>query len=115
LCQRYYFKTTGGATNSSPLSVGFVDTTTTAIVANYFPIEMRTDPTAVETTGTAADYRIRRAGGSTACSAVPSFFSTTRTSGATVFTVASGLTAGQGVLGGTVSANTGFLAWSAEL
>ena len=115
LCQRYYFKTIGGATTSSPLGVGFIDTATTAVVATYFPVEMRTDPAAVETNGTASDYRVRRTGGSTVCSAVPSFFSTTRNSGATTFTVASGLTTGQAAFGGTSSANVGFLAWSAEL
>jgi hypothetical protein len=115
LCQRYYFKTLGGATNSSPLGVGFSDTTTAAIVATYFPVEMRTDPTSVETSGTATEYRVRRAGSSTVCSVVPSFFSTTKNSAGTTFTVASGLTAGQGCFGGTVAANTGYLAWSAEL
>ena len=115
LCQRYYFKTVGGATNSSPLGIGFVDTTTTAVVATYFPITMRTDPASLEQTGTAGDYRVRRTGSSVACSSVPTFFSATTNSAASVFTVASGLTAGQGCLGGTVTANTGYLAWSAEL
>jgi hypothetical protein len=115
LCQRYYFKITGGATTSSPLGVGFCDTTTVAVVATYFPVAMRTDPTAVETTGTAGDYRVRRASTSTVCSVVPAFFSTTTNSAATSFTVASGLSAGAGVFGATVTANTGFLAWSAEL
>ena len=115
LCQRYYYKTVGGATNSSPLGIGFVDTTTTAVVATYFPIAMRTDPASLEQTGTSGDYRVRRTGSSVVCSSVPTFFSATTNSAASVFTVASGLTAGQGCLGGTVTANTGYLAWSAEL
>ena len=115
LCQRYYFKTSGGPTNSAPLGVGFIDSSTVAVVSTYFPVDMRTAPTSLEQSGTAGHYRVRRTGSGVNCSVVPSFFSATSNSAASSFTVASGLTAGQACLGGTTTADTGFLAWSAEL
>jgi hypothetical protein len=75
---------------------------------------MRTNPTALEQTGTAGNYSIYNASGETACSAVPTFLFASTDSAASVFTVASGLTAGQGLFGITNS-TTSYLAWSAEL
>jgi hypothetical protein len=115
LCQRYYYKLGAtGATASSPFGVGFIDTTTTAIVATYFPVPLRAVPTALEQSGTAADYRIRRTGTAIVCSSVPTFFSATTQSAASTFTVATTQTVGQAAFG--ANANTdAYLAWSAEL
>jgi hypothetical protein len=115
LCQRYYYKLVGAGT-SSPLSIGFVESSTTAICATFFPVELRVKPTALEQTGTASNYRVRYGGGgATACSSVPSFWEATKTSAATLFTVASGLTSGQAAFGANNIADTPYLAWSAEL
>jgi hypothetical protein len=115
LCQRYYFKITGGASSSCPFGVGFIDTSTTAVISTSFPVEMRTDPTSLEQDGTAGNYRIRRAGTAVNCSAVPTFFASTKSSAASTFTVGSAQTTGQSCFGGNTTSNTGFLAWSAEL
>ena len=76
---------------------------------------MRTAPTALEQTGTASNYRIRRSGGAaTNCSSVPTFSNATNNSLQIIFTVASGLTAGDGSILQSNGAGV-YLAWSAEL
>jgi hypothetical protein len=113
LCQRYYFKflVTSG---SSSFGSGFAESSTVALCVMNFPTSMRTAPSALETTGTAANYRIRYRGTNTACSVVPSNFANEATNATFRFTVASGLTAGDGVMGSTNSSSA-YLAWSAEL
>ncbi len=76
---------------------------------------MRAAPTALETTGTAADYRVFHAGTATTCSLVPSFNGASEYEIEFDSTVASGLTVGQGVMQGASNGITAFLAWSAEL
>jgi hypothetical protein len=79
-----------------------------------FPVTMRVAPTALEQTGTAANYSIAHANTSTAASAVPTFESATVNGASTNVTVASGLTAGQGSM--ARAANTAaYLGWSSEL
>ncbi len=111
MCQRYFnrvFLLNNGL-------IGFADTTTAAITMYYAPTTMRGTPT-LSTTGTAADYQIRKAGGSTNCSAVPTLTATSsdnqqfRVTG----TVASGLTAGDGALLNNSAGET-WIAFSAEL
>ena len=112
MCQRYFnrvFLFGNGL-------IGFADTTTAAITMYYAPTTMRSTPT-LSTTGTAADYQIRRSGtASTICSAVPTLTATSsdnqqfRVGG----TVASGLTAGDGVLLNNNAGET-WIAFSAEL
>ena len=111
MCQRYFnrvFLFGNGL-------IGFADTTTVAITMYYAPTTMRGTPT-LSTTGTAADYQIRKAGGSTNCSAVPTLTATSsdnqqfRVAG----TVASGLTAGDGALLNNSAGET-WIAFSAEL
>ena len=75
---------------------------------------MRRTPNAVEQSGTAAHYRIYHSNTSTICSAVPAFTDSNRDSITIRFTVASGLTAGQGS-NARVQNENGFLGWSAEL
>jgi hypothetical protein len=112
-CQRYYFRQTSAA--SDAFGVGFNNTTTTAFGLVYYPVIMRTAPTALEQSGTATNYRVRYTGSAAAtCSAVPTFGTADTNCALVVFTVASGLTAGQGM---TIESNasTAYLGWSAEL
>jgi hypothetical protein len=118
LCQTYYYKVQGSGTGASNLFTGYNQSTTSAQGITYFPVTMRDRPTALEQSGTAADYLVAHgAGSATACSAVPTYAGgATKDSALTTFTVASGLTAGQGSRGASASGNTNaYLGWSAEL
>jgi hypothetical protein len=112
LCQRYYYKIT---TTERPFCSGYNFNTTSARCFVPFPVAMRVAPTAIETTGTAANYRIFHAATATVCSSVPDFAGA-GTLGSDFFgTVSSGLTTGQGSVLGSASGATAFVAWSAEL
>jgi hypothetical protein len=113
-CQRYYYRWTPTAA-AQFAALAFVDSTTTALVCAQFPVSMRTRPTALEQSGTAGDYSLRITGATAVtCSAVPTFNSATEINSVFTYTVASGLTGGQGV--GARAVNTaGYLGWSAEL
>ena len=114
LCQRYYYKLQAIGVGSN-LAVGFNDSTTATLSVTQLPVSMRTSPTALEQTGTAADYSVRITGATAInCSAVPTFASVTVNTALTTFVVASGLTGGQGNTIRAVNANA-YLAWSAEL
>ena len=117
LCQRYYYKVVTAAAAPEVLAPnGFVDTSTTAFCWVQFPVSMRTAPTALEQTGTAANYQIRYGGGgSTNCSSVPTFNAASVWGARSLFTVASGLTAGQSVSLQTTATAGVYLGWSAEL
>ena len=114
LCQRYYYKATV-QTSNSPFGSAFMNSATEARGLVQFPVVLRTNPTALEQTGTATDYRVRYAAASTStCSAVPTFGAATTIMSFVNFTVASGLTAGQA---GFLESNStsSYLGWSAEL
>lgn len=114
MCQRYYYRLVVTAAAQS-LGSGYCSSTTVFLGATPFPVTMRTVPTALEQSGTAADYRIIIAAGTNvACSAVPTFSSASVSAADTTFTVASGLTAGQGGIPRSAAA-TAYLGWSAEL
>lgn len=115
-CQRYYFKTTPGAVNS-PFGVGWNINTTQAVIHTSFPVTMRVRPTILEQSGVANQYQIAHTTVATTCSAVPSLNVSAPDGASTFFTVASGLTAGQGSSGRTDATNgaNAYLAWSAEL
>ena len=112
LCQRYYYRSTIGG--SEVYGAGHCQATTSFRLFTPFSTTMRTSPTAVEQTGTAANYTVFVTGNTT-CSSVPSFGSATEYGAATNFTVASGLTAGNGGQARSASGVTSYLAWSAEL
>jgi len=113
LCQRYYYKNFPALSNAC-IGWGFNGSTTLAVVNGSFPVQMRVRPTALEQSGTASDYSVAHGATSTTCSSVPVFDApTTQNIYAVIFTVASGLTVGQGSQGRVGAA--GFLAWSAEL
>jgi len=112
-CQRYYYRVTNvGA--SRPYGNGFVSSTTVADFFQPYPVTMRDEPSALEQTGTAANYNVLTGTGSVACSSVPVYLQSTTWGAQYRFTVASGLTTGQAVF--SRGAVTGaYLGWSAEL
>jgi hypothetical protein len=117
LCQRYYYKITSSGTGYSIFGVGWNQSTTTTAANIMFPVTMRIRPTALEQSGTAANYAVLYLTSASTCSAVPTYGTGTNANSALVaFTVASTLTAGQG--SASTSDNnvaTAYLAWSAEL
>ena len=117
LCYRYYYKVKSSGTSYSNLGTGYNTATTTANVMVFFPVTLRTRPTALETSGTAGDYAIAHTNTATTCSAVPTYsVPSNEFQSLTIFTVSSGLTAGQGSRGCSDLNNANaFLAWSAEL
>jgi hypothetical protein len=111
-CQRYYYRAIVNDVGDH-FGSGFNKTTTIGMFFTPFPVTMRVAPTALEQTGTAANYSIAHANTSTAASAVPTFESATVNGASTNVTVASGLTAGQGSM--ARAANTAaYLGWSVE-
>ena len=114
LCQRYYYRQVATATGAR---MGLGQSTSTTLVIGYtsFPVTMRTSPTALEQTGTAANYLLTNsAGANVACSTVPIFNSADTFQANTVFNVASGLAAGNASFYVASAANI-YLGWSAEL
>lgn len=111
LCQRYYYRTPAGAGGG----VGWAGSATAAVGVGAFPVKMRTTPTGLEQSGTASDYSVAYKSTGTACSSVPIYNNQTTTdSWVVLFTIASGLTAGEGLQCRSATAN-GYLGWSAEL
>jgi hypothetical protein len=113
LCQRYYQKftvTAGGDVFCS----GMMNSTTTS--RNFIPflVPLRTNPTALEQSGTASDYAIFHGGTVTTCSAVPQFVVATVNGASIAATIASGGTAGNGTLL-RAATSSAYLGWSAEL
>jgi len=112
-CQRYYQRLQSRVADSI-VYVGYNAGTTSSRGTVYLPVSMRTNPTAVETTGTASDYNIRSGGSTTTCNSVPSFeFATTESIGLQ-FNVSSGLTSDAVSMCRFVNTDA-FLAWGAEL
>jgi hypothetical protein len=112
-CQRYYYRQTSGAAGQH-FANGNNQSTTVGAFLNTFPVAMRIAPTALEQTGTAGDYSIRHQATNTTNSAVPAHDSASTWAASYTFTVASGLTAGNGSFARPVN-STAYLAWSAEL
>jgi len=114
MCQRYYNNMVVG---DSVGFLGFADNSTTSIHAFQYPVQMRTSPTLV-TTGTAANYNLRIAGGTVVTlSSVPSMAGGAEVNSTMArinCSVSSGLTAGQGLWLGAAS-TTKNLAFSSEL
>jgi hypothetical protein len=111
-CQRYYYRQV--ANTSARLGIGHNSTTTLSEFSIPFPVTMRTAPTALEQSGTATDYSVRSTNFNTTCSAVPAIATGNNEIGNFAFTVASGLTGGNGSFARS-NATGAFLGWSAEL
>jgi len=113
LAQRYYYRLISPDTLQA-FSTGYSVATNLADGVIPFPVQMRTNPTALEQTGTAANYSVRTGSTDVTCSSVPSIITANSNNSWVRFTVASGLTLGQGVILRTPTANS-YLGWSAEL
>jgi hypothetical protein len=114
LTQRYYFRNT--QTSLILAEAGFAPSTTSLRVITKYPVPMRTAPSALEQTGTAANYRVMGAGASqSACTAVPTFNSATEHVGQTNFTVGAFLTDYAAGVVQAANGITAYLGWSAEL
>ncbi len=113
-CQRYYYRATVSTFNQ-PFAMGQCYNTTSAYGIVPFPVTMRTLPTALEQSGTAADYKLTTStfGGSTTTT-VPTFNAATQNAATVIFTAAAVFTAGHAT--SLVSSASGaYLGWSAEL
>jgi hypothetical protein len=115
LCQRYYYRMVSNV-SFGRFGASYNGATTGGQAFVNFAVTMRSSPTALEQTGTAANYAVIHQQTSTVCSAVPSFSSANTFGGVCNFTVASGLVAGHGSQFTSASGvTTAFLGWSAEL
>lgn len=114
MCQRYYWRATVDGAGDR-FGYGSNISTTDAQIMTQFPVQMRTVPTALETTGTAGDYSVVEPGGVTpVCTAAPTFLNATNWSALTTLTTGGTLTAFRPSAGRSSSANA-YLGWSAEL
>lgn len=112
LCQRYYYKNKAASGVYFALGQNY-DTTHSVGIVN-FPVTMRTAPTALEQSGTAAHYQVTTAiFVQTACSSVPTFLTASTDAAGVQFTVASGLAAGNASVQSSAN-SAAYLAWSAE-
>ena len=112
LAQRYYYKQIPPIANQA-FGNGYSTSSTAFNCLVQFPVTMRTNPTALETSGTASHYAQENPNGATLLSSVPAFYRASFNT-AVVSGVASGLTTGQGVMMRNDSTSA-YLAWSAEL
>jgi hypothetical protein len=113
-CQRYYFRITPSAAGEN-YGVGFIGGglgDLNALVS--FPVQMRVKPTALEQSGTAADYTILNSAGATACSAVPAYVTSTTTNSRIQLVTLGTFTASSCAIGRAANTNA-YLGWSAEL
>jgi hypothetical protein len=114
-CYRYYYRLSSSGLKY--VGWGQVDNDNNNIVAYIdFKTDMRTAPTAVETTGSASNYQVREAI-TTTCDAVPTFNAADIWYSALSFKK-SGITSSNGYAQGEIlkcGINSGFLAWSTEL
>lgn len=114
MCQRYYWRATVDGAGDR-FGYGSNISTTDAQIMTQFPVQMRTVPTALETTGTAGDYSVVEPGGVTpVCTAAPTFLNATNWSALTTFITGGTLTAFRPSAGRSSSASA-YLGWSAEL
>lgn len=112
-CQRYYYRVTPVSTSKS-FSLGQAYSTTNALGLLPFPVEMRTNPTALEQSGTASNYGLSTANITfNDCTAVP-VFNNASVSMATFVFVSTGLVAGNATHFNARN-NAAYLGWSAEL
>lgn len=113
LCQRYYFKMTADDGNNTMFGVGWANSANQCIGIIHFPQPLRDAPSAIETSGSASDYRVNEYGANHVATGGPTFSTATKNTSTVYFTVSS-ITAGRPMF---LRANTNdaFLAWSAEL
>jgi hypothetical protein len=113
-CQRYYYRATVNLANQA-FGMAQAYSTTNAYGVIPFPVTMRSQPTALEQTGTAGDYRITTINfGAVNCTSVPAYNTATTFQGTVIFAAAAGLVAGN-ASSLQSTASTAYLGWSAEL
>jgi len=115
-CYRYYYRITS-QTAYSIFGVGNVTGAGGGTFQVKFPVTMRLKPAALEQSGTAANYAIDQGAGAIACSANPALNANTPTNDSCTIdmTIASGGTAGRGMLGIANNNTTAYLGFNAEL
>ena len=112
-CQRYYYKI-GPMVDGEYFGDGNIDGSNDAQILVPFAVTMRTNPTAIETSGTGSHYTIRLTQDND-CDAVPVFSNTGIESAMVIFKKSShGLTNGAAALGRS-NHDAAYLAWSADL
>ena len=114
MCQRYYYRFQPTSAVTNRFGYGFAVSTTAGEVGFKFPVNMRTAPTALEQSGTAADYGIKSGATNTAFTSVPSFNTADVTEGFIGVGTAAVLVAGNAMCMRNSSTNA-YLGWSAEL
>jgi hypothetical protein len=114
-CQRYYYRTNGGA--NLRFGTGQAIATTLANCLVPFPVQMRIAPTALEQSGTAANYGVLNASASSVLTGgvVPTFDKAGLINANVTFTVTSGLVAGNAAQCMDNNSSSAYLGWSAEL
>jgi hypothetical protein len=113
-CQRYYYKVLPNADFGLLAAGGYSSAANSLFLNTIFPVTMRVGPSSLETTGTAADYRVSIPGANITLNAVPSL-DVGNPQGCTLnASTASGVLANLPAMLRT-NGTSGYLAWSAEL
>jgi hypothetical protein len=114
-CQRYYYRLPALTAADRYLGNGMAYSATASLIGFTYPVTMRFRPTALEQSGTAADYATVRANSSTDnCTAVPVYANTTSSSMGWVTGTSANLVAGNATMFYTNNTNA-YFGWSAEL
>ena len=114
LCQRYYYLLSAASNLNTFFHNVAADGTNHALGVVTFPQVMRTSPS-LTTSGTASNYRLYMGGAFTTCNAVPSIDQSSPYSSNVGYSVASGLTNGQGGCAAANGSTAAILGFSAEL
>ena len=114
LCQRYYYLMSAASNSNTFFHNVAADGTTHALGVVTFPQVMRASPS-LTTSGTGSNYRIYMGGAFTTCNAVPAIDQSCPYSSNVGYSVASGLTNGQGGCAASASSTAAILGFSAEL
>ena len=113
LCYRYYYKLQPA--QGAYFGSGFWYNSNSFICHIDFPVVMRANLTAVETSGTASHYKVIANATTYTCSGVPSYLGdANNTSQSVNFTFSGSGTQGQGGLGRSGNASA-YFAWNAEI
>jgi len=113
-CQRYYYKVLPNADYGLLAAGGYSSAANSLFLNTIFPVTMRVGPSSLETTGTAANYRVSIPGNNVTLNAVPSLDVGTPQGCTLNATTASGVSANLPAMLRT-NGTSGYLAWSAEL
>ena len=114
-CQRYYYRLNSSGSGFKLIAAGQFYSSTKAYAPIPFPVQMRTSPTALDTTATASDYGLLgAAAGTNTMSSLPTVQSYTTNTANIEGTIASGGVGGNGTIL-FFNGSAGYLGFSAEL